>query len=129
MRLALVSVLMLAACAATPQSSGPVYFDGEATGGVNQTIRLHDLSIRATEVVEDSRCPTDVQCVWAGRVVVRTEIRGQGWSRLEDMELGRGIALEDARSLRLSTVAPAPIQGAQPASATYRFTWSLGPGD
>ena len=129
MRLALIPVLMLAACAAPPQAPGPVRFDGEATGAVNQTIRLHDLSIRATRVVEDSRCPTGVQCVWAGRVVVRAEIRGQGWSRVEDMELGCGIALEDARSLRLSAVAPARAQGAEPASATYRFTWSLGPGD
>lgn len=129
MRLALVPVLMLAACAASPQPSGPVHFDGEATGGLNQTLRLHDLSIRAMQVVEDSRCPTGVQCVWAGRVIVRTEIRGQGWSRVEDMELGRGIALEDARALRLSAVEPGRMQGAERASAAYRFTWSLGPGD
>lgn len=129
MRLALVPVLLLAACAASPQPSGPVHFDGEATGGLNQTVRLHDLSIRATQVVEDSRCPTGVQCVWAGRVVVRTEIRGQGWSRVEDLELGRGIALEDARALRLSAVAPTRVQGAEPVGASYRFTWTLGPGD
>ena len=129
MRLALVPVLMLAACAASPQPSGPVHFDGAATGGLNQTVRLHDLTIRATQVVEDSRCPTGVQCVWAGRVVVRTEIRGQGWSRVEDLELGRGIALEDARALRLSAVEPARNQGAEPAGTTYRFTWTLGPGD
>lgn len=129
MRLALIPVLMLTACAASPQGPGPVHFDGEATGGLNRTIRLHDLSIRATEVVEDSRCPTGVQCVWVGRVVLRTEIRGQGWSRVEDMELGRGIALEDARSLRLSAVEPARTQGAEPPGAAYRFTWTLGPGD
>jgi hypothetical protein len=129
MRLALVSVLMLAACAGSPQPGGPVHFNGEAMGGVGETIRLHDLSIRTTEVLEDSRCPAEVQCVWAGRVVVRAEIRGQGWSRTEDLELGRGIALEDARALRLSTVTPSRSQGAPPQAGAYRLTWSLGPGD
>ena len=129
MRLALVSVLMLAACAASPRPSGSIQFIGEATGEVGETIRLHDLSIHTTQVLEDSRCPAEVQCVWAGRVVVRAQIRGQGWSRTEDMELGRGIALEDARALRLSAVSPDRSQGAPPQTDAYRLTWSLGPGD
>ncbi len=28
-------------------------------------------AVRFAEVVEDSRCPIDVQCIWAGRVAVR----------------------------------------------------------
>ena len=49
MRLALVPVLMLAACAASPQPGGPIHFSGEATGGVGETIR------RLTETKKEGR--------------------------------------------------------------------------
>ena len=36
-------------------------------GGQDATIRGEDLRLRFTEVLEDSRCPTDVECVWTGQ--------------------------------------------------------------
>lgn len=33
-----------------------------------------ELVIRFIEVVNDSRCPTGVQCIWAGEVSVKVEI-------------------------------------------------------
>lgn len=35
------------------------------------------LEIRFVEVVNDSRCPTGVQCIWAGEVSVKIEINYQ----------------------------------------------------
>lgn len=40
--------------------------------GTSATIR--GTTIGVLELVEDSRCPVDVQCVWAGTVRVRTSI-------------------------------------------------------
>ena len=39
-----------------------------------------DLKIRFEEVVEDSRCPGDVTCVWAGRVTCIIELTQAGSS-------------------------------------------------
>jgi len=36
------------------------------------------LSATFTNVVEDSRCPSDVTCVWAGRVIVTLEVELSG---------------------------------------------------
>lgn len=37
-------------------------------------IAADDLAIQFLEVSEDSRCPSDVQCVWAGQVSVRLQL-------------------------------------------------------
>ncbi|MBT8262187.1 MAG: hypothetical protein KJO05_05150 [Bacteroidia bacterium] len=37
---------------------------------LGETINLEGAQITFAEVLEDSRCPTDVQCVWAGRARV-----------------------------------------------------------
>ena len=47
-------------------------------GGHQAIIRGEDLRLRFTEVLEDSRCPTQVQCVWTGqaRIAVLVERAG-----------------------------------------------------
>ncbi len=42
------------------------------------TLKGETLRIRFAEVTEDSRCPTDVQCVWAGNAAVRLEVSRGG---------------------------------------------------
>lgn len=37
---------------------------------IGQTIQAEKLTVTFSNVTEDSRCPSDVRCVWAGRVVV-----------------------------------------------------------
>lgn len=129
MRLFLLAPFALAACAAGPHGGpGPSQFSGEAEGRLGEVIRLHDLSLTPLEVVEDSRCPAEVMCVHAGFFRVRVEIRSGSEVRTEVMELGRGIALEDARRLALSQVQPRR-EGPATAPADYRLTFTLGPGD
>ena len=42
---------------------------------LNETIHLNNVSIKFVEVLEDSRCPTYITCVWAGRARVLVELR------------------------------------------------------
>lgn len=44
------------------------------------TLKGESLRIKFVEVKEDSRCPADVKCVWAGNAAVRLDvsIRGRG---------------------------------------------------
>lgn len=77
---------MLAACKTPPQTGTPnaptlALTPVGKTVGLGETVQLlpggtvtisdTDLSIIFQEVVEDSRCPKDVECVWAGQVIVR----------------------------------------------------------
>lgn len=36
------------------------------------------LTIKFLELVEDSRCPTDTQCIWAGNAKIKIQIRKNG---------------------------------------------------
>jgi hypothetical protein len=60
----------------------PVEFtlDREFTvnGGQDAVISDHDLRLRFSDVLEDSRCPTEVECFWTGqaRIAVTAEPAG-----------------------------------------------------
>lgn len=67
----------------------PIAFDQPFDLRLGATAVLEDgLEVTFAEVVADSRCPTDVQCVWEGNAEVGV-----------DLTLSEG----DAKSLRLNT--------------------------
>ena len=39
------------------------------------------LNVRFVELVEDSRCPTDANCVWAGNAKIKIRVTGSGKSQ------------------------------------------------
>lgn len=38
------------------------------------TVPVENMEVKLLEVIEDSRCPQDVQCVWAGRAKVLVQL-------------------------------------------------------
>ncbi len=36
---------------------------------INEAAKVEDIKITFLDITEDSRCPTNVDCIWAGRVV------------------------------------------------------------
>ena len=73
--LVVAMVLFLAACAA---SAGEITaaLGEESTLKVGQGVAIQgqDLKVKFLEVVQDSRCPSDVICVWQGEASVLVEI-------------------------------------------------------
>jgi len=63
---------------------------------INQTafIKSENLKIKFVNVIEDSRCPVDVVCVWAGRVVVLLSISKDN-KYFEDFELSYSISQKE----------------------------------
>jgi len=45
-----------------------------------ETIILKGVSIKFMEVLEDSRCPEGVDCIWAGRAIVKVKVTANGKS-------------------------------------------------
>lgn len=59
--------------------------------GQEKAIQHSGTKIKLLGVIEDSRCPTDVNCVWAGNAKIKIEIRsGRGRSR--EFELNSAVA-------------------------------------
>lgn len=84
------------------------------------------IEVAFVSVVEDSRCPIDVTCVWAGRAVARVEVTGGGEGAVAlDLEVGGPPA--EAHGLRLSAPAIEPPQreGQEIRPEDYRLELAL----
>ena len=111
----------LAGCATMPPAAaGP-------TAGLGQYAQVDGLRIRPIRVVEDSRCPTDVQCVWAGRLVVETEVSGGAPYQLRQLELGKPSGVAGAGgTVTLVAAQPPKMAGSEISREAYRFTFQRG---
>ena len=85
---------------------------------------VNGLTIRPIKVVEDSRCPPSVQCVWAGRLVVRARMNGAGWTQIRDFEMGVFQAVDQYR-VTLTAAEPQKQAGAAIDPRAYRFTFDV----
>jgi hypothetical protein len=90
-------------------NEAPFRVPGTVTAQLNEEVQVGDLRVRPLEVVEDSRCPPDVACVWAGRIRVRVAVSGAGEPV---MEIGHPVTVAGGR--RLTLVGAAPINWAHP---------------
>ena len=75
--------------------------------GESARIEGRDVAVRFTRVLEDSRCPREVTCVWAGRARVAIEV-GRDGQPARSFELEVGAASVDAEGLRLTAEALEP---------------------
>jgi hypothetical protein len=85
MRGLLALALLAAACSHAPTApSAPIGTPFKI--GVGQTVRLQSgLELGFDEVLEDSRCPADAVCVWAGTAKLKAWLSVNGSRR--DIEL------------------------------------------
>ena len=82
-----------------------------AYGGLNQDIRVGSLSRPAAGRDEDSRCPVNVACVWAGRLVLRARVSGMAGE--QTISSIAPLALPGGGTLELASVWPPRMHGAQ----------------
>lgn len=77
---------LLAGCAATPGSDDATASEGAAVSnegrfqlGLGESKRLADRStLSYTGLIDDSRCPPNVQCVWEGNAEIALQWRAPG---------------------------------------------------
>lgn len=81
-------------------------------------------TITPVKVLEDSRCPSDVQCIWAGTVRVDgTAQGGMGLGQLT-FELGK-MNTTEVNSITLVDVKPYPKSTTTIADEDYVFTFEV----
>ncbi len=119
----LAAAIALTACAPAPVVETAVRADGLARLG--EPTRIGRLVLTPAAVIEDSRCPANVQCIWAGRLVLRTRIDGAGWSETGDLVLGEPQAVREDR-IALISAQPHPRAGIERQSSDYLFGFEGG---
>lgn len=144
MRAFVFAALMLAACASpgaggTPgtaqlpehirmdleQREAALREPGVVAVGLNESADLGGgLLVRPLEVLEDSRCPQNARCVWAGRLRVRVAIDGVGE---REVILDEAATQTPRGAFALVAASPGPWtdwpEGAKP---PYRFGFRRG---
>ena len=123
-----LACLFVSACATPPSgpvvdSPYPIALSGSAVA-LNRPVRVGDLVVTPIRVIEDSRCPSGAQCIWAGRLTIEARIDGAGWRQTDRLALGEPHAIRDA-SLVLASVTPEAATDRTIDPAAYRFVFEL----
>jgi len=89
-----------------------------------------DVSVTPDAVIEDSRCPPDVMCIQAGKLVVSGTFRNGETVQAADLELGGTMRVKGGMLTLASATPPAPANAerddeAEP--APLRVTYSFAP--
>ena len=93
----------------------------------------HEASVRAgirikfVDLIEDSRCPTDTQCVWAGNAKIKVELSRNGTKKT--VELNTGLAPQSVRfegyEFKVTKLTPAPASNVRIRKDGYVATFTV----
>ncbi len=96
------------------------------TAKLDQKISSKEISITPLEVVSDSRCPSDVQCVWAGEISVKVLLE-KGSVRSEVTLKPQVPFVFEKNKILLTAVTPENNSKEPLTKADYRFTFLVTP--
>jgi hypothetical protein len=99
-----------------PQSQAQLRLSEKGTAG--------GLTILPITLMEDSRCPADVQCIQAGTIKVQVQIISAMGPSVMVMELNKPVTTE-AEEVTLTQVTPAPKAGVNVNKADYVFSFEV----
>ena len=84
-----------------------------------ESVARKDITLKFTEVIEDSRCPTSTTCIWAGRARINIEVTFNGKTETKTLIFGATRPGEtanmqlysgDGMSITAVSLAPHPDQ-------------------
>lgn len=113
--LALTAVL-LAGCVTTRPNQ-----DGSTEAKLGQTVNLGWSKVTPLAVLEDSRCPKEARCIWAGRVRLIVRLTTGAGSSVRELASDKSLQVADGQLVLASTMPPRSTQHALVPS-DYRFT-------
>jgi len=121
---ALLAPALIAACTMVPPpGSTPPQPQGYAVP-LGVPVQVGDLVVTPKKLVEDSRCPMNARCVWAGRAIVTTRVVGPGFSDTADLTLGEPYGTH-GKMLALVSVRPEKTTDRETRPGDYRFTYEM----
>lgn len=96
----------------------------ELTLALNQSSSLLGIQITPKDLIEDSRCPTDVNCIQAGTVRVRASLTDGESQQERTFVLGQAQNIF-GKEIILQSVLPIKISTKQVKTADYRFVFVI----
>ena len=130
---AFVAALALTGCAGATKPANPGPSNAVVAGelgavGLGQPVRVGTAIVTPLELLEDSRCPAGVECVWAGTVRVRAAVQDSDRREVVALALGEPHRLR-YMAVFLAEVKPPPATSPEIPKCDYRFVFAQMPLD
>lgn len=105
---------------------GSIEIDNSVTARIGGSAFLYGVTITPLEVLEDSRCPVDVECVQAGTVKLRIEIQTGDEEEKEeqDISLNQNTRIGD-HTITFADVFPAQKSESEIKPKEYEFVFQI----
>ena len=91
---------------------------------LGQTVTIDGISITPISITEESRCPTDVQCIQAGTVVIKAKLSSDTSISETSLKLGNAISFSN-KYVTLDGVIPKPNTKFTTKDSDYSFSFSV----
>jgi hypothetical protein len=101
-----LAAALTAGCVTVPQ----VNEDGSTTVRLGQRADLGGPKVTVLKVLEDSRCPMEARCVWAGRVKLSVRIELGSGTTVRELASDKPLPLADGQLELLGTMPPTSTQ-------------------
>ena len=119
--LALPAVL-LAGCVTVPTNE-----DGSVTARLGQTVNVGGPRVTPLQVLEDSRCPMEARCVWAGRMRLSVRVTTGAVSSVREVASDKPLQVADGQLEIAGVMPPRSVRGPIKLS-DYRFSFKFSGG-
>jgi hypothetical protein len=96
---------------------------------MGETGQKDNLHMTFTSVVQDSRCPIDVQCIQAGTVVINTTLSAHGKTINKNISLDKGSGEFEGYKISVISVSPDRKSKSEIKSNAYIVTFHIESGE
>ena len=111
-----LSAMLLAGCVTARTNE-----DGSVDAKLGQTVNVGGPKVTPLVVLEDSRCPMEARCIWAGRVRLSVRVTTGAGSTLRELASDKPLQMADGQLVLQGTMPPRSTQRTLVPS-DYRFT-------
>lgn len=107
-------------------SSNTTTSDQNQTLGLNQSARVGSVTVTPRSIVEDSRCPMNVNCIQAGRVLVATTIQSMyGYTTINLSSTGNAFTTDEGYKIQIVDVLPAKSSTGTIQDSEYKIIYKI----
>ena len=92
---------------------------------MNHSVFFDDYKIIFSEVLEDSRCPADVTCVWEGRVSIKLDVKNKETQSIILTTIDQTTAFVDSYKINLVEIVPYPVSTKTISQEEYSATLEI----
>jgi len=95
-----------------------------STANLNEKILNSGVYITPLQVVSDSRCPTDVTCIWAGEILVEIKLEKDGVVKIVELKEGGNASIGES-TVTFVSVLPEKNSTVSIQAKDYKFTFKV----